>query len=56
MELDVSCVDIVTKALEKGFLVNCTMDKVLRFLPPLIIQKDDIDNLVNCLEDIFKKI
>lgn len=46
---------IVRDCLEKGFLINCTMDRVLRFLPPLIITKEEIDLLISSLADIFKK-
>jgi acetylornithine/N-succinyldiaminopimelate aminotransferase len=44
---------IVNACLEKGFLINCVQENILRFIPPLIIQKDDIDALVACLDEIF---
>ncbi|MGL6298381.1 MAG: acetylornithine transaminase, partial [Methanobacteriaceae archaeon] len=45
--------DIVSMAREKGFLINNTADNVLRFAPPLIITKDEIDSLVAVLDEIF---
>jgi predicted acetylornithine/succinylornithine family transaminase len=37
--------------LEKGFIINNIGDTRLRFLPPLIISKEDIDNLVEALKN-----
>ena len=37
MELDFEGKEIVTECLKQGFLINCTMNTVLRFIPPLII-------------------
>lgn len=41
----------VDKLREKGFLINCTADKVLRFVPPLIITKEEIDQFVKALDE-----
>ncbi len=45
--------DIVTACREKGYLVNCIQDNVLRLAPPLVISRDEIDGLVQCLDDIL---
>ena len=37
MELAIPGADIVSQALERGLLINCTANTVLRFLPPLIV-------------------
>lgn len=55
MELDVDGKDIVTACLKDGFLINCTVEKVLRFMPPLIIDEDEIDLLIGALDKIFEK-
>ncbi len=55
MELDVEGKDIVTACLKDGFLINCTVEKVLRFMPPLIIDEDEIDLLLGALDKIFEK-
>jgi len=47
---------IVKEMMEKGFLINCTMGNVLRFLPPLIVTKEDVDQLIKALEETFKKM
>ena len=45
----------VTRCMERGFLINCIQDNILRFIPPLIIEKDQIDALVACLDELFSK-
>lgn len=52
MELSIKCEDIVAKAREKGVLLNCTSESVLRFVPPLIITKQQLDTAVSVLDDI----
>lgn len=53
MELDVEGEPLVNKCLEKGFLVNCIQGNTLRFVPPLIIGREEIDSLVECLDEIL---
>ena len=48
--------EIVNLCMDRGFLVNCIHERILRFVPPLIIQKEEIDLLVDCLDGIFKEI
>lgn len=52
-ELSVSGGPIVNICREKGFLINCIQDKVLRLAPPLIVEKEQIDTLVECLDGIL---
>ena len=42
--------DIVNMCLEKGVIINCTVGKGLRFLPPLIITEDNINDVLNAVE------
>lgn len=51
IELTFPCRPIVLKMLEKGFIINCTAEKVIRLLPPLIITKNEIDPLILKLEE-----
>ncbi len=55
VELDFEGREIVTACLREGFLINCTMDNVLRFMPALIIEEEEIDLLLDALDMIFKK-
>jgi len=43
--------NLVLKCMEKGLLINCTSGNVLRFVPPLIITKDDVDRAVQILDE-----
>ena len=44
---------IVNTCMERGFLINCIQESILRFIPPLIIEKSEIDALVKCLDEIL---
>ncbi len=55
MELDVECGDMVNDMREEGVLINCAAGKVLRFVPPLVIEKDQIDTVSCILSDVLKK-
>jgi acetylornithine/N-succinyldiaminopimelate aminotransferase len=45
--------DIVRQAVEAGFLLNCTQEKVLRFLPPLVLERQHVDELIKGLRTIL---
>ena len=47
---------LVGRALEKGFIINCTAGNVLRFVPPLIITEGEIDQLLQCLDELLAEI
>ncbi len=53
MELKIEGGSIVKEMLKKKILINCTMGNVLRFLPPLIVTKEEVDRVVEALEEIF---
>jgi len=54
IELNIDGKTIVEKCIEKGLLINCTHDKVLRLMPALNITKKEIDKAVSILEDVLK--
>ncbi|AEK20129.1 acetylornithine transaminase [Methanococcus maripaludis] len=56
VELTFNGSEIVSKMFEKGFLINCTSDTVLRFLPPLIVEKEHIDAMISALDEVFSEI
>ena len=39
IELDRPCTDLVSRGLERGLLINVTADRVIRLLPPLILDE-----------------
>lgn len=53
VELTKPGAEYVDKLREAGFLINCTAVNVLRFLPPLIITKEEIDAFVKALDEIL---
>ena len=40
-------------ALDRGLIINSTHDTVLRFLPPLIIEKKHVDQFCQIMDAIF---
>jgi predicted acetylornithine/succinylornithine family transaminase len=47
---------VLAKARERGFLINCVADKVLRFVPPLIVERKHIDLLIKTLDGILTEV
>ena len=45
--------EIVQMCLQRGFLVNCIQETILRFAPPLIVQQKEIDSLMTCLDEVL---
>ncbi|MFH1981080.1 MAG: acetylornithine transaminase [Pseudomonadota bacterium] len=44
---------VVKACLDRGILVNCVQDRVLRLAPPLIVDKAEIDALIACLDAVL---
>jgi acetylornithine aminotransferase len=55
LELTIDGKPIVMECLERRVLINCTMGRVLRFVPPFIISNAQIDQLMTVLSEIFSK-
>ncbi|MFA6012499.1 MAG: acetylornithine transaminase [Desulfobacteraceae bacterium] len=53
MKLTVEGAPIVKACQERGFIINCVQGNTLRFIPPLIITKDEIDALIECLDSVL---
>ena len=53
LELERNCSELVQKALEKGLVINCTAEKVLRLVPPLIVEEKHIDQAIEILRHIL---
>ncbi len=53
MTLNIEGESVVKSCMEKGFLINCIQGNILRFVPPLIIEEEDIDALVACLDEVL---
>ena len=56
LELNRPCQVLVDRAREKGLLLNCTHGNVLRFTPPLVIEKEQIDTILEILSTLFSEV
>ena len=56
VELTRECESTVTALRERGILLNCTNNNVLRFLPPLIIQDSHIREAIGKLREVFQSL
>jgi len=56
IELNQPGAKIVTDCMKEGLLINCIQQNTIRFLPPLIITRKEIDLLIKTLSKIFTKI
>jgi acetylornithine aminotransferase len=54
VELDRPCGDLVRRALAAGLVMNVTADRVIRLLPPLVIQEAEAKTLVAILAPLVK--
>lgn len=54
IELEKPCGVLVGRALEAGLLINVTRDRVVRMLPPLLINKSEADEIVKILVPLIK--
>jgi acetylornithine/N-succinyldiaminopimelate aminotransferase len=44
---------IVSQCLDKGLRINCTHETVIRFMPPMIVTKDQIDEAVGIFDSVL---
>ena len=53
VELAIEGGPLVIKAMERGLLMNCTVGNVLRFVPPLIVNRAEIDEAMTILDEVL---
>jgi acetylornithine/N-succinyldiaminopimelate aminotransferase len=51
MEISKGCGNLVDEVRDRGIIINCAAGNVLRFIPPLVITKVQIDAVINVLEE-----
>ncbi len=51
VEMDGPCAPLVLKCMEKGLLINGTNPTILRFVPPLILTRHDVDKAIQILDE-----
>ena len=52
IELDRPCAELVGLALEQGLLINVTADTVIRLLPPMIMDEQQADHIIEVLSEL----
>jgi acetylornithine/LysW-gamma-L-lysine aminotransferase len=55
MELRYDVRNVIIKAMDRGVLILDAGRNVLRFLPPLVIEKEQIDKTVSVLDTVIKE-
>ncbi|MEE8208630.1 MAG: aspartate aminotransferase family protein [Nitrosomonadaceae bacterium] len=55
IELSKPCGNLVKDALKQGLLINVTLDKVVRLLPPLVIKRSEAEQIVNIVSTLIKE-
>jgi predicted acetylornithine/succinylornithine family transaminase len=55
VELTVPGAEFVDKCMEKGLLINCTNGNVLRFVPPLILTRQDVEKAIGILDGVLEE-
>ena len=53
-ELHIEAADIIHECLKKGLLINSTGGKTIRFVPPLIITTQDVDQAMQILDEVME--
>jgi acetylornithine aminotransferase len=56
IELDRPCGDLLKQACEAGLLISVTAERVIRLLPPLIMTKDEADEVVAKLVPLVRRL
>jgi acetylornithine/succinyldiaminopimelate/putrescine aminotransferase len=54
LELSIPARPIVDAAMKEGLLINSTQDVVIRLLPPFIITREHVDQMVETLERVLR--
>jgi acetylornithine aminotransferase len=54
IELNKPCAELVARAADQGLLINVTAGNVIRLLPPLVLNDEQAETLVNILAPLIK--
>ncbi|KPJ61764.1 MAG: acetylornithine aminotransferase [Planctomycetes bacterium DG_23] len=56
MELAIPGEKIVKQCMERGLLINCTQERILRLMPPITVKKEELDQGLEILEGVLKEV
>jgi acetylornithine/succinyldiaminopimelate/putrescine aminotransferase len=55
MELRFDVLNIILKSMDRGVLILDAGRNILRFLPPLVIEREQIDRVINTLDTVMEE-
>ncbi|MCK5280267.1 MAG: aminotransferase class III-fold pyridoxal phosphate-dependent enzyme, partial [Cyclobacteriaceae bacterium] len=55
VEFESQCRSLALNLMEKGLLVSCTALYVIRLVPPLILTREEADQIVSILKEVLDK-
>jgi len=53
IELNKPCAELISKALSQHLLINVTAERVIRLLPPLILQQTEADMIIDTVSELI---
>ena len=53
IELNKPCAELISKALNQHLLINVTAERVIRLLPPLILQQTEADMIIDTVSELI---
>ncbi len=56
IELAIGGADVYRKCIEKGLLINCTHDTVLRMMPALTVTGEEMERGINILAEALEEV
>ena len=56
LEFECEVAPVINKALESGVVLINAGTKIVRFLPPLVIEKKDVDDMITVLKEAIKEL
>ena len=56
IQLNIPCKQIVAECALRGVLLNCTAETFIRFLPPLTITEEEIDEGIKVLDEVLNEL
>lgn len=56
LECDMPVSEIINRAIEKGLLLINAGTNIIRFIPPLIVTKTDVDNMIGIVDACFSEM
>ena len=55
IEMNRTCGEMVGMALARGLLINVTADRVIRLLPPLILEDEHVERIARTLAELVRE-